>query len=158
MTDQPQRRELKFDNLDQVVAEVEQLAQGEVTTTGNHTFTEIVEHLAITHDMTTGKVVGPKPPFFIRLMMPFMKGMLLKDQPLKPGFKLPSKAEEFFWPKQQQTLQQAIDHLRESVENYKTQGPLPKHPMFGKISKEQDLQMNLRHAALHLGFVHPQAT
>ena len=151
------RRELKFGDMDEIVAEVEQLAAGEVTTSGQHTFTEIVEHLALTHDMTTGKLQGPKPPWFIKLLMPFMKGSILNDKPLKPGFKLPPKAEAFFWPKKEQSLDDAIQHLKESVENYKKNGPLEKHPMFGKITKEQNLQMNLRHAALHLGFVHSQS-
>lgn len=150
-----ERRELEFKDLDDVVADVEKLAKGDVKTTGNHTFTEIVEHLALTHDMTTGKLEGPKPPWFMKLLMPFMKGMILKDQPVKPGFKLPANAEAFFWPKKEQTLQDAIEHLRQSVERYKTQGPLAKHPMFGAITKEQNLSLNLRHAALHLGFVHP---
>ena len=157
MSDSSNRRELSFADLNEVVAEVERLAAGEVTTSGNHTFTEIVEHLAITHDMTTGKVVGPKPPFFMRLLMPFMKGMIVNDKPLKAGFKLPDKAEAFFWPKTDKSLADAITHLKESVERYQTQGPLPKHPMFGKLTEEQNLNMNLRHAALHLGFVHPAA-
>ncbi|MCA9048200.1 MAG: DUF1569 domain-containing protein, partial [Planctomycetaceae bacterium] len=45
--------------------------------------------------------------------------------------------------------------FKESVRYYDTHGPLAKHPMFGKITREQNLSLNLRHAALHLGFVHP---
>ena len=155
MTESPERRELRFDNLDQVVAEVEQLASGQVKTTGNHSFGQIIEHLARTHDLCTGKLVGPKPPWFMRLMIPLMKGSMLKDKPLKPGFNLPPAAENFFWPAGEVDVQQAIDHLKQSVENYQTKGALPKHPIFGKITKAQNLNLNCRHAAMHLSFAHP---
>ena len=83
----PERRELSFANLDQAVAEAESLASGNVRTTGNHKFANILEHLARTHDMTTGKLEAPRPPLMIRIMMPIMKSFILKD--IKPGFKLP---------------------------------------------------------------------
>lgn len=149
----PERRELSFANLDQAVAEAESLAIGNVRTTGNHKFANILEHLARTHDMTTGKLEAPRPPLMIRIMMPIMKSFILKD--IKPGFKLPPKAEAFFWPKQEFEVQEALNHLKESVENYKTNGPLAKHPFFGKLSQEQVLQLNCDHCALHLSFVHP---
>lgn len=153
MPDQLERRELSFNNLDEAVAEAERLASGQVRTTGNHSFGQILEHLARTHDMSTGKIVGPRPPLFMRLMMPIMKNMIIKD--VKPGFKLPAKAEAFFWPDQEFDVGQALTHLKESVENYKTAGPLDKHPVFGKLSREKNLELNCKHCAMHLSFVHP---
>ena len=150
-----ERRELNFKSLDEVVEEAERLAAGEVKTTGNHSFGQILEHLARTHDMCTGKLEAPKPPWFMRLMIPFMKPMILKDEPLKAGFKLPPKGEAFFWPDQEFDVQEALTHLKESVDNYKKNGPLPKHPMFGAMTREQNDSMNCRHADLHLSFVHP---
>ncbi len=91
------RRELEFDSLDDAVAEAERLAQSEVRTTGNHSFGQIIEHLARTHDMATGKTVGPRPPFVVRLLMPVLRGGILRG-PVKPGYKLPSDAESFLWP------------------------------------------------------------
>lgn len=155
MSTTPERRELMFSNLDEVVAEAERLAASSVRTTGHHTFGQILEHLALTHDLTTGKVIGPKPPWFMRLIIPLMKPMILKDTPAKPGFKLPPASEAFFWPDQEFDVTEALAHLKESVEYYKSHGPLEKHPMFGKITPQQDLNLNCRHAALHLSFVHP---
>ena len=154
MADAPQRRDLSFSSLDDAVADAEQLAQGEVRTTGNHTFGQILEHLARTHDMATGKVVGPPLPFMMRIIMPFIKGSILKG-PAKPGFNLPPKAEAFFWPEGEIDVQQALGHLRESVENYHANGPLPVHPVFGKASREQIDRLNVGHCAMHLSFVHP---
>jgi len=103
MSSTPERRELSFATLNEAVAEAERLADGEVRTTGNHSFGQILEHLARTHDMATGKVEAPRPPLFIRLMMPFIKSSIIKD--VKPGFKLPAKAEAFFWPDQEFEVQ-----------------------------------------------------
>ena len=154
MADTRERRELKFSSLDEVVAEVERLANGEVHTTGNHSFPEIVRHLALTHDMVTGKVEGPTPPWYLKLIVGLFKSRILSDKPLSPGIKLPANAESFFWPSSEVSLDDAIVHLKESVANYTANGALPKHPMFGTVSAEQNLSMNLRHAALHLSFVH----
>ncbi len=154
MIARPERRELQFDNLDEVVVEAERLASGQVRTTGRHSFGQILEHLARTHDMTTGRLQTPRPPWYMRLMIPLMKPMLLNDKPLKPGFKLPQKSEAVFWPNQELEVATALAHLKESIAHYQAQGPLPKHPMFGSLTRQQNDQLNCRHAALHLGFVH----
>ena len=154
MADTPERRELQFGTFDDVIADAEQLASGEVRTTGNHTFGQILKHLALSNDMTTGKIVGPKPPWFIRLIMPVMKNFILNG-PIRPGFKLPPKAEGFFWPAGEVDVQEALTHLKESVEHYKANGPLEVHPMFGKASREQIDRLSIGHCAMHLSFVHP---
>ncbi len=155
MVTDPQHRELHFANLDEAVAEAERLATGEVRTTGQHTFGQILEHLARTHDMSTGKIVGPRPPWYMRLMLTVMKSMVINDKPLRPGFNLPKDAEAFFWPADDVDVAAALTHLKESVENYKSHGALAKHPVFGKLTPEQNVQLNCRHCALHLGYVHP---
>ena len=153
MTTGPERRELSFASLDDVIAEAERLVGGEVRTTGNHSFGQILKHLAITHDMTTGKLEGPRPPLLMRLMVPLIKSSILKN--VKPGFKLPAKAEAFFWPDQEFDVQESFAHLKESVERFNSVGPLPKHPFFGKLSTEQAIALNCKHCAMHLSFVHP---
>lgn len=155
MADSPERRELNFQNLDEALADAERLAAGDVRTTGNHSFGQILNHLALSQDVSTGRATAPPPPFFMKLLMPLMKRMVINSNPLKPGIKLPKKGESFFWPDQEFEVDAALKYFRESVEHYKTQGPLTKHPFFGSITPEQDEQLNCRHAALHLSFVHP---
>ena len=83
--------------------------------------------------------------------------MVLNSKPIKPGFKLPKDAEAFFWPDGEIDVKDALAHLKDSVDTYKSQGALPKHPVFGSLAPEQTLELNCRHAALHLSFVHPAA-
>ena len=154
MTTPPERRELHFRFLEEVDAEAERLAAGKVRTTGNHSFGQILEHLALSHDMATGKIEAPRPPFVFRLLMPLMRGMILRG-PVKPGFQLPKKSEDFFWPSGEVEVQKALAHLRMSIDNYNTNGPLAVHPVFGRVTREQNERLNCGHCAMHLSFVHP---
>jgi hypothetical protein len=150
-----ERRELRFQNLDEVVAEAEKLASGNVRTTGSHTFGQILNHLALSQDVSTGRVEAPAPPFFMRLIMPLMKRMVINSKPLRPGVKLPAKGESFFWPDKEFDIPATLQHLKESTEFYNSNGPLEVHPFFGKLTREEADQLNCRHAALHFSFVHP---
>jgi hypothetical protein len=154
MANSPERRMLSFNSLEEAVADAEKLASGPVRTTGNHSFAQILKHLALTHDMSTGKIAAPRPPFLMRLLMPLLKGMIL-NRPVKPGIKLPKAAEDFFWPDQEWDVGEALAHFKQSVENYRIKGPLEVHPFFGKITQEQSDRINCGHCAMHLSFVHP---
>lgn len=152
-----ERRQLSIKSQQDIVREVETLAQGNVTTLGNHSFSEIVYHLALTNDMVTGKLNPPKLPLLMRLMMPLLKGSILKN-PVKPGFKLPTKMEKFFWPDTEVELSEAIKRLKDSVERYETNGPLLIHPVFGKATRQQVDTVTFSHAAMHLSHVLPSKT
>lgn len=152
MTTTPHRK-LSFSNLDEALAEAERLAAADHFTTGHHGFAQILNHLAVANDMVTGKVIPPKLPFLLRLLMPLVRSKIL-NRPIKPGFKLPKKSESFFWPNRSLTVDEALAAFRQSVERYQQKGPLPVHPIFGKATREQIDLITLRHAAMHLGFVH----
>ncbi len=152
---EPERRDLKFESIDEVIAEVDRLASGEVRTTGKHSFGKILNHLALSQDVATGRATAPPPPVFMRLMMPLMRRMIINAKPLKPGIKLPAKGEAFFWPDQEFDVPSTLTHFKESAEHFKNNGPLEVHPFFGKLTREENEQLTCRHAALHLSFVHP---
>lgn len=151
---EPRRRELTFERLDDVVADVQRLAAGRVTTTGKHGFPRIVRHLALTNDMMTGRIAAPKPPLLMRLILPLIRSSILNG-PIKPGIKLPAAAESVFWSAEDISIEDAIDMLQDSVAHYKKHGPLPVHPIFGKATREQLDRLACKHAAMHLSFVHP---
>lgn len=154
-TTQQKRRELAFERVDEMVAEVERLASGRVTVSGNHDFASIVRHLALTNEMTTGRMVPPKPPLILRILLPFIRSSIFK-RPVKPGIKLPPTAESVFWPKQSISTHDAVAMFKDSVAYLKSHGPLPVHPFFGKASREQIERLICNHGAMHLSFVHPE--
>lgn len=150
----PEQRDLTFNTIQEVVAEAERLAAGEVRTTGNHSFAEILNHLALSHDVASGRLTPPPPPFFMKLMRPIIRLFVFGNKPLKPGIKLPPAGESFFWPKADD-VESALTYLKESADHYRTTGPVEKHPFFGNVTREQADSLNCRHGALHLSFVHP---
>ena len=149
------RRDLAFNNIDEVLADAQQLAAGEVRTSGSHTFGQILNHLALSQDVAAGRVQAPPPPFFMKLMLPIMRRMVINAKPLKPGVKLPRQGESFFWPDKEFDVPSAMEYFTDSVAYYKSHGPLEIHPFFGKLTREEADQLTCRHAALHLSFVHP---
>ena len=153
---EPKRREISFASLDEVVSDIEALANSECVTTGDHSFGRIVQHLATTNEMVIGNIIPPKLPWYMRMAMPVIKSGILNN-PVKPGFNLPNKAmQDFFWSQSEVDLQEAIENFRSSVKAYKEKGPLPVHPIFGKATREQVDKLILSHAAMHLSFAHPK--
>lgn len=151
-----ERRELEFSSMAEVIEDIEQMASSQHRTTGNHSFAKIVKHLATTNEMLVGKIVPPKLPWYMRMMMPMMRSKILSG-PVEPGFKLPSdQMQSFFWSVEEPDLSEAIEQFKQSAEVYKNQGPLPAHPIFGKATPEQIDGLTLKHAAMHLSFVHSQ--
>jgi hypothetical protein len=145
-------RSITFQSLDDVAKEIDRLASGPVTVTGKHDFPSIVRHLAITNFSMSGKLVPPKLPWYMRLIMPLLKSSILNG-PVTPGFNLPAKAQAFLWPPNPIILEDAVSMYRDSMAYYKQHGPLPVHPIFGRATRAQIDNLNLRHAAMHLGFV-----
>lgn len=149
------RREISFSSMDDVLADIQQLAQGEHRTVGKESFARIVRHLAKTNEMLTGQTKPPKFPLMMRIMMPMMRSKIL-NTPAAPGFTLPSaEMQQFFWGEGEPELSQAISQFKQSSERYNSQGPLPTHPLFGKATREQIDNLTLTHAAMHLSHVHP---
>ncbi len=147
------RREISFSSWDEVIADIEELAGSEHETIGGHSFGNIVQHLATTNEMVVGNITPPKLPWYMRWAMPLIKNGIL-NQPVKPGFKLPTTAmQEFFWSKTEVDPKQAIENFRASVKAYQDKGPLAVHPIFGKATREQVDNLTLNHAAMHLSFV-----
>ncbi len=150
-----EHRKLHFDTLADAMAEAERLAATEVTTSGSYSLGQIAEHLAITLNVAGGFIEPPKMPWFVKLLGRAIKNMVI-NKPSKPGFKLPSKAQSFFWPGKELTTEQGMAKLRDAYSKFVSLENYPVHPLFGRMTKEQSHQLQCRHFELHLGFVHPQ--
>jgi hypothetical protein len=148
------RRDLHFDTIDDAAAEVERLASVEVKTTGNYSFAQIVEHLARTLDVVSGHSSGISVPLPMRLAARLLRPFVL-SRSMKPGFRLPPKAQEKFWPDEEVSVDDAVGHFRDAFNRYRETEPLPAHPFFGRMNRRQHDQLQCRHCELHLSFVHP---
>lgn len=147
------RRELRFNTFDDLLAEAERLAGGEVKMLGNWSLAQIFSHLAAgvnsTMDGTTFKA-----PFFMRLMAPFMKKKFISGG-IPPGFKIPKEAQAQFLPADDVETEAALGALRKAIERFKSAERLAAHPLCGKLTKQETEQFQLRHAEMHLSFAVP---
>lgn len=152
--DAPQRRTLRFETLDDLLADARSLAGGPIRTTGNWTAGQIIGHVAIVID---GSIDGYhfKLPWPARVYHRFMILNRALREGIPPGIKIHENARGQFIPPADLTLSDAIEHLTRSVQRAEQRGMHAADPHFGKLTHEQWVQMHCRHAELHFGFIHP---
>lgn len=148
-----EHRELSFDTLQQAIAEVERLAGENVRTTGSYSFAQIVNHLATTLDVATGRKELKGIPLPMRIIATLFRPLIL-SRPIKPGFKLPKDAQSFFWSTEDLAVDEQVAYFREAAEHFLSLESYPKHPLFGNMKPAESLKLQCGHCAMHLGFVH----
>ena len=153
----PTRRTLHFTSIEQVIAEVQKLAdadsKGTLRCTGNWTFGQNLDHLATWVDYAyDGAPI--KIPFFIRWAMKPMKNRML-NQPMKPGARIPwvpggtLAIDVVSTPDGLAHFQKAFARLTQEV-------PTQPNPLLGPLTHAEWTSLHLRHAELHLSFLRPE--
>jgi len=151
------RRILRFESIDQLMAEVERLVEaeraGRLRCQGNWTLGQTLGHLAAwTEYSYTGAPL--KVPFFIRWFMWFRKNKFLYG-PMRAGVKIP-RVEGGTLATEPMPLEEALGRMRRVMERLKTEAPTARSPLFGLLKHQEWIALQLRHAELHLGFLIPQ--
>ena len=148
------RRRLRFESLDELIAEVRFLTTASCKTLGNWSPGQIFEHLRKWVD------VGYEPtsfiaPWYIRyLLVPVMKNAFL-TQTMSAGFQ-PSKRAAMFEPAATVDQQTAGAQLLAALERLKHEPPPLAHPIFGHMAQQEWWSLTARHSELHLSFLLPE--
>jgi hypothetical protein len=150
------RRKLRFDNLDEVLADARQLHTIPYRTLGNWSLPQIIKHLG---QVMHGSIDGSSAP--IRFPLParilgrvFMRPYLL-NVAIPRGIRLPGKGSRLFMFDECE-FDDAFDRLQTGVARLKSETRRVPHPLIGKLSPAQWNQFHLRHSELHLSFVVPE--
>jgi hypothetical protein len=148
------RRELHFQTIEDIQADVERLARAkEIRALGNWSPGQIFGHLAITMNSSIDgfkhHLFAPLR-WFIRL---FVKRKLLKG-PMTPGFKLNDKAAEDMVPPPT-SLEDGLRSIREAIRRLQTETKRAPSAFMGHMTDEEWTQLHCRHAELHLSFLVP---
>ncbi len=146
-----ERRELRFKNLNDALAELKTLEAGPVETTGNWSFYQILDHCA--EDTETSMKGLPKPlPWLLKATMgKYMKGKMLKAGFMNSGIR-GGKIE----PKQGNE-KEAFARLRKAIAQFQTLPDSPlDHYFYGKSTKTDCEKLIAYHMANHLGFARPK--
>ncbi|HEX4796274.1 MAG TPA: DUF1569 domain-containing protein [Humisphaera sp.] len=149
-----QRRKLRFETVAELLADVDRLEEaqetGRIRPLGNWDFGKTLNHLATWAEFA----FAPCPisaPFFVRWFFRLQKRKLL-SAPMKSGAKIPHVPggtlgiESADW-------EQALPRYRRAMERLAAEAPTQPSVIFGKISQRECIDLNLRHAELHLSFL-----
>jgi hypothetical protein len=148
-----QRRTLRFDTLEQVLQDAEKLVQAEhIEQAGNWTLAQCLMHLALSARMSMDGSGPTKRNLIVKFIGPIIKRRIIKHG-MKPGFKLPENRARLLVPKEKTKLDSAWDALQRQLKRMETHEKFQPHPVFGPMTRDEWLQLTLRHAELHLSFL-----
>ena len=146
-------RELRFETLDDLIAEARRIAaQPDTTTRGSWTLAQNIWHVG--RFIQAGVEGYPaKVPFILKLIGPLFKKKFT-TKGFSPGvIKLPSQAAEHVVAPADTTIEQAMDMIETAVQGAKEKGFLPKNPMMGKMTQQEWIALHCRHAEMHFGLI-----
>ncbi len=149
------RRTLRFNSVDEIMADAEKLVSSPYTKVlGNWPLERLLSHLTRAMNNSIDGI-NAKAPFFIRWIGGLLKGRIL-TKGMSPGRKLPKEIDAKFFP-EVASPQEALEKMRLAVGRIHKEKMNAVHPVFGKLTHEEWLQLHLRHAELHLSFALPGA-
>jgi hypothetical protein len=150
------RRELHFNSLQDIAADVDKLAEAkDIRTLGNWTAGQIFQHLATTMN---GSIDGMafRAPWYIRfIVQTFFKRRFL-TKPMSPGFQLPEQAANVLLPPPT-GLEEGLANCRKALQRLQADSQRAPSPVLGVLTREEWEQLHCRHAELHLSFLVPAA-
>jgi hypothetical protein len=152
-----QHRQLRFQTIEELLAEIDRIESaaqtGELESVGNWTPGQVLAHIAAWVDYGWDGYPVKSPPFFIKWIFVRMAGRIIK-RGMKPGAKIPGVREGTFG-QEKISVEAGLDRVRRAFGRLQA-GEVAKFdsPAFGPLSHEDRTQLNLRHAELHLGFLH----
>ena len=147
------RRVLRFESLEQVLAEVEMLEKcEEVRTLGNWSAGQTFSHLARAMVASIDGFPGSLP-WPLRVIGRVIKGRALRSR-MRAGFKMPKIIRSTMLPPEQSVAEGAAE-LREAIGRLGREKKRAPSPLLGELTVDQWEQFHCRHAELHLGFLVP---
>ena len=150
------RRILRFESLDQMIAEVDRLVAaeraGKLKRAGNWTLGQILGHIAVWAEFSYTDM-PLNPPFFVRWILRWQKGKYLYG-PMPAGVRIP-RVNGGTLGTDPMTLEEGLDRLQRVIARLRVEPPTAPSKVFGMLTHEESIALNLRHAELHLGFLIP---
>lgn len=152
------RRDLAFESLEQLEAELDRLRRahhaGTLRTSGNWSPGQILGHLAKWIAWDLDDDFPFTVPWLVRVIAGRFKNRLA-ERPFKPGWNFKPKTGDLGGDPDY-SFEEGWDRLQNQLDRLRAGETLAcDNPVLGPITHEQGLRMQLNHCALHLGFLHP---
>jgi hypothetical protein len=142
----------RFENFDQVLAEVRSLNVQPTRQLGNWSLGQICQHLGVgmRECVEADKIF--KAPLWLRVVGPWIRPRILK-RGLPRGFQIPRGGERLIPPPV--AYEDGLATLESGIATLKGSDRRTAHPVFGRMNLAEWDQFHLRHAELHLSFIVP---
>jgi Protein of unknown function (DUF1569) len=151
------RRKLRFDSVEQVLADVDRLVEaergGRLGHVGNWGLGQALGHLAAWAEYAYAGY-PMNPPFFIKWILRSRKQKFIHE-PMRAGVKIPGTPGGTL-ATEPLPLDEALGRYQRVMTRLKSEAPTLVHPIFGPLTHDEWIAINLRHAELHLGFQMPK--
>ncbi|MEM7630045.1 MAG: DUF1569 domain-containing protein [Planctomycetota bacterium] len=161
-TKKAERRELLFGGREDLAMELDRLeaahAAGTLRTSGNWTAAQGLEHCArVWAAAMDGFPEGARPPGWLKLAAKlFFRRAAVAGKTAPAGMKPPAVITDHFEPGPEVAFDDAMAHLRGQLERTRRGERFSKpSPLFGELTHDEWLRLQLGHCQLHLGFMHP---
>jgi len=146
------RRELHFASLDDIRADVEQLAAArEIKTLGNWSPGQVFQHLGLVMNNSIDGFQS-QMPWIVRVLLGFFMKKKILNKPMGAGFKLPARAAQELVPSET-SLEQGLATIRRGLDRLKTETKRVNSPFLGKMTLDDWTKLHCRHSELHLSFL-----
>lgn len=154
-----QQRDLKFESFQEIAQDADNLLQAGYSATGKWNLAQSCLHL---EDWLRFQIDGfPTPPLPIKILMwgtKVMAGKRMLKNIMTHGFPKGSMtAPETVYQPDAASDQDGVDKLKATIERLeKHEGEFHTSPLFGRLTREQVIQLQLLHCAHHLNFLIPK--
>ena len=154
------RRTLRFDTIDDTLAEADRLAaaerEGRLRQIGNWTLGQSLGHLATWADFAFDGYppLVAHPPLPVRLIAQMLRNRIL-TKGMMPGMKI-GRVPGGTLGTEPLSTEEGLSRFRRAFERLRATSPTIPNPALGPLTHDQWTQLNLRHAELHLGFQVPR--
>lgn len=156
----PSRRTLTLGTLDDLVRDAEALLAKGYDKAGNWDLAQVCSHLA---EWLNFPVAGfPKVPLVLRPVVWLARitvGQSMREKVLTQGFSAGTRTiPQTVFPAGGDPAA-AVARLKDVAERFKAHtGPIHPSPLFGRMTKDEALQLQLKHCEHHLSFLIPKET
>lgn len=153
------RKDLRFQTLDAIKSDIETLEHAGYSAHGKWDLSQICEHLA---DWMTYPLDGfPPMPWFIRCLLGVMRTLrgkalyrqFVASQRMAPNS--PTSPQSIHLPNQDATA--SVQRLVKAIDRLKNhRGDILPSPLFGVLTKDELIALQLAHCSHHMSFLEPK--
>lgn len=151
-----ERRKLRFASIDEVITDVDGLVRaesaGNLRQVGNWTLGQTLGHLAAWAGFCyDGYPINP--PRVIGWILRLRRHAFIHG-PMRSGVRIP-RVKGGTVATEELSTAEGYSRFRTAFERLKSEPAMDRHPFLGRMTQEDWIALNLRHAELHLSFLKP---